>query len=145
MEIRRNLVFDVSMWYRRRIDMDSTWCVRWAVKSVCMVTKKFDRFVLLCVVFYFFNIFINFYSGWDTFNRNMLFHAYFSQNQFNGSFAKVNPQHLANISTSFFAYNSSNSKVITISNKHHVNWMILVPKNNHDDTLIDWWHSHMYS
>ena len=67
----------------------------------------------------------------------MLFHAYFSQNQFNGSFAKVNPQHLANISTSFFAYNSSNSKVITISNKHHVNWMILVPKNNHDDTLID--------
>ena len=28
-EIRRNLVFDVSMYYRRRIDLDSTWCIRW--------------------------------------------------------------------------------------------------------------------
>ena len=32
-EIRRNLTFDVSMWYRRWIDVDSTWCARWVVHS----------------------------------------------------------------------------------------------------------------
>ena len=67
----------------------------------------------------------------------MLFHVYFSQNQSNGPFAKVNPPNFANVLSSFTAYNSSNSKVITISNKHYIYWVILVPKNNNDDTLID--------
>ena len=30
-ETRRNLVFDVSTQYPRRINVDSTWCARWIV------------------------------------------------------------------------------------------------------------------
>ena len=32
-EIRRNLVFTVSMKYRRRINIDSPWCIRWVLPS----------------------------------------------------------------------------------------------------------------
>ena len=35
-EIRRNLVFDVSTYYRRRNEFDSTWCVRW----VCILLEE---------------------------------------------------------------------------------------------------------
>ena len=62
----------------------------------------------------------------------MLFHVYFLQNQLNGSLAKVNPWNFVNVSTSLTAYNSFNSKIIKISNKHYVYWVISVPKNNHD-------------
>ena len=47
---------------------------------------------------------------------------------------KVNLQDFANVSTSFTVCNSFNHKVITISNKHHVYRVNLVP--NDDDTLI---------
>ena len=55
----------------------------------------------------------------------------------NGLFTKVNPRTFANVATSFASYNSSISKLVTISNKNYVYWVILLSKNDHDDTLID--------
>ena len=94
--------------------------------------------MLLCIEFYFLIFFLT-----AKLSSKMWFSMFiFSQNQLIGSFEKVNLQHFANGSTSFTVYNSFNRKVITISNKHYVLQVILVPENNnHDNTLNDCWNS----
>ena len=47
MEIRQNLVFDVSTKYRRRIDVNSTWSARWENKIKLKVKKNKQKIFLM--------------------------------------------------------------------------------------------------